>query len=317
MLKYLILLPFLFGITEAKRLSDDEDKKKNKAIYGKDNRMDMHQTNDRLRSWGKGIAARVDLMIPFFEGDEFSMELPKLKKELKVCEDERFSSQPVIPHPCTGFLVAPNLLLTAGHCVMERRGEIKNVQTRLCEEKDWVFDYNYNTKEKDPLRGKTSSIVNCEKVIYGVNGVDRKDYALIKLSNNLIDRHIFKVTNEEIYDGKRIIIFGHPAGLPLKYAGDAFVTKPNPDKNYFEGTLDAVGGNSGSPVLNRKGQLFGILVRGNDDFITDDKKKCKRWNNCTRDGANCDDGKQDEGYDAGMHVQKIDAHLLKLIKDNS
>ena len=147
MLKYLILLILFSSALQAKRPSDD----KNKAIYGKDNRMDMFQTNDRLRSWGGAIAARVDLMIPFFEGDEFSMDLRSLKKELNLCADERFADQPVIPHPCTGFLVGPNLLLTAGHCVMERKGEIKNAVTRLCEEKDWIFDFNQNAKTKNCL----------------------------------------------------------------------------------------------------------------------------------------------------------------------
>ncbi len=296
-----------------------DKKNKNKAIYGTDDRFDMYQTNDRIRSLGTALGHRTDIMKTNIDGDELELLFTTLKKEHNLCKDEKFAEQPTSSIACTGFLVAPDLMLTAGHCMLDR-GEVKNKATDKCQDFDWVFDYSINKKGDNPLKGHADSIVRCKEVIYGIHepkGENRKDYALIRLNKKMNGRHSFRPGNlEELYEGKRIAMLGFPTGIPLKYASDAFIKKMNPKKVYFEGTVDAVGGNSGSPVITRKGELLGILVRGNSDFILDKKKKCKRWNICNSEGDNCSDGKQDRGYDAGMHIQKITPHILQLIKDN-
>lgn len=320
MLKIALMITLLSTPAYSKFWKKQDDKKsKNKAIYGTDDRFDMFQTNDRIRKWGTALGHWTDVMKTNIDGDLLELIFPTLEEEYGVCKDEKFSQQPTSAIACTGFLVAPDLMLTAGHC-MVNVGEAINKKTPQCEDFDWVFDYAINQKGADPLKGKSSSIVRCDKVIYAIHeekGENRKDYALIKLNRPMNDRHYFKPGSlEEMYEGKRIAMMGFPVGLPLKYASDAFIKKLNPEKVYFEGTVDAVGGNSGSPVISRKGELLGILVRGNDDFVTDKKKKCDRWNICNSEGDKCSDGKQDKGYDSGMHIQKITPHILQLIQDN-
>ena len=63
-------------------------------------------------------------------------------------------------------------------------------------------------------------------------------------------------------------MIGHPCGLPQKFADGATV-RDNTPKAFFVANLDTYGGNSGSPVFNSSNQAVeGILVRGENDFVT-------------------------------------------------
>jgi hypothetical protein len=54
------------------------------------------------------------------------------------CEGERFVDQPS-PGSCSGFLIAPDLLVTAGHCSL--------VQD-FCSKFRWVFGFEYDERTK-------------------------------------------------------------------------------------------------------------------------------------------------------------------------
>jgi hypothetical protein len=48
--------------------------------------------------------------------------------------------------------------------------------------------------------------------------------------------------------------------------------------------LDTYGGNSGSPVFNhRTGEVEGILVRGENDYVYDPGQGCQVSNRCASD----------------------------------
>jgi hypothetical protein len=88
--------------------------------------------------------------------------------------------------------------------------------------------------------------------------------------------------------GTPIIVIGHPAGLPTKVAGGAAVREVK--EGYFTANLDTYGGNSGSAVFNaRTGQIEGILVRGENDFVYDSANSCRRSNVCSADGCRGED----------------------------
>jgi hypothetical protein len=63
-------------------------------------------------------------------------------------------------------------------------------------------------------------------------------------------------------------VIGHPCGLPQKYAPGAQV-RHNSAGPFFVANLDTYGGNSGSAVFNATNRAVeGILVRGENDFVT-------------------------------------------------
>ena len=73
-------------------------------------------------------------------------------KKMRLCPEVRFSEQKVIGR-CTGFLVAPNLLLTAGHCFdqSDLRGTHVSTQalflTTLSQEQDFEKETVFRCKK--------------------------------------------------------------------------------------------------------------------------------------------------------------------------
>lgn len=101
------------------------------AIYGDDDRIEVEESSNPVH---KEIAASVAAMIPsyvadFSSGDFVSFFDITLKDTSNVCSNERFAHQQTVS-TCTGFLVGPKHIATAGHCV---RSMID------CEYSRWVF----------------------------------------------------------------------------------------------------------------------------------------------------------------------------------
>jgi hypothetical protein len=184
----------------------------------------------------------------------------KAKKNLCNADiGRRFHDQPVAAH-CTGFLVAPNIVATASHCLRA----VPLSETRF------VFGYTDNA-----LTVNNSEVYRGERVIRAVPALDsplgdrNPDWALIELVVAVpSDAHppVKIRARGSITWGEELYAVGHPDGLPLKYIDGAFV-KSNPAGPYFVSNLDTFHGNSGSPVFNaRTGLLEGILVRGGADY---------------------------------------------------
>ena len=170
-------------------------------------------------------------------------------------ENVNFLDQPTCAS-CTGFLIAPDILVTAGHC-------IKNFE----DAKDyvWIFDYtnelNYYPNERyitvDP-----SNIYEVVEIIdaYFEEG-EKFDYSVLKL-NRTSDRKPYRFrTSGKISSESNVYTIGSPTGLPLKFVDNSFVVG-NSEKDWFKNSIDGFPGNSGGPVFNTDGFIEGIHVRG-------------------------------------------------------
>jgi V8-like Glu-specific endopeptidase len=186
----------------------------------------------------------------------------KLGSEMGLCEGERFAEQSnaVV---CSGFLVGPDLLVTAGHCIQTQDD---------CNETSWVFDYKLKAKNnRADVMVDNESIYKCSKVIeaklFSDEDGTRIDYSLVKLDRVVKGKKPLKIrTKSKVATNTDIVVIGHPSGLPQKVSAGAKVLV-NDDKHYFKTNLDTFGGNSGSAVFDEKsGQVEGILVRGAKDY---------------------------------------------------
>ena len=231
----------------------------NKAIYGVDSRIDV---NDSKNSMHQQLASSVAALIPKYvtsvdrSGRFFSFMDLTLVDTSRVCLSERFSHQHAVS-TCTGFLVAPDKLITAGHCIRNESD---------CEDAQWVFDYKLGT-EKDSLVESLSkdSVYTCKRVVKSSLGVFiKKDWALIELDRKVVGRNPLKLNTKKPSRNDKIFTIGTPSGLPLKVAtGSVRSVKIG---NYFRTNLDTFAGNSGSPVFNTNNEVIGILVRGDNDY---------------------------------------------------
>ncbi len=177
-----------------------------------------------------------------------------------------FADQPTAGF-CTGFLIAPDILVTAGHCIKTQE-DLKNTI--------WIFDY---TSDVNYNRSGGYITVPESNQYYGVEILDTKltndrlyDYCVIRL-NRRTDRKPYKFrTGGAVTFDDMVAMIGSPSGLPLKVADSAHVTNNEDYTTSFLTDLDAFHGNSGGPVFNLYGFIEGILVRGpGNDYHVDEE----------------------------------------------
>jgi V8-like Glu-specific endopeptidase len=208
-----------------------------------------------------------------------------------VCKDEKFASDPSLSYSCTGFLVAPDLLVTAGHCSVNT-GVSENETETYCQTFSWLFDYQADVTGKVNLdKIDASKHYKCKRTIFAVREEEMpyRDFALIQLDRPVADRKPLKLNGGPIGVGEQVSMLGFPLGVPMKYSGPARVILNNKERESFLTNLSAFEGNSGSPIFNAKQEVVGILVAGTPSpSLYDDKAlSCQRYNRCDLDAKNC------------------------------
>ncbi|MDA8243598.1 MAG: trypsin-like peptidase domain-containing protein [Elusimicrobia bacterium] len=248
-----------------------------KSIYGSDNRKDLFQMSSDIKTLA-------DSVVSFWKADKIEALNPggvQLKtvnfgERLNLCQDVAFREQPIGAF-CSGSLVGPDLVMTAGHCV---RTEADCQNTKLV--------FGFAVKQAGGAAATAvpaSEVYSCSKIVKRfLTGEPNSappagqtlgaDFALIKLDRPVSGHKPLAINRANtLKAGDGIFVIGHPVGLPVKLADDARVRDAS-KIGYFVADLDTFGGNSGSPVFNlRTRKIEGILVRGDEDF-TDSPSGC-------------------------------------------
>lgn len=229
-----------------------------KVIYGQDDRMDVYESSDSLmKELALSTAAQIMDRNLVADGDTITIKAETLE-ESGICKSERFSQQ-VAAGNCSGFLVAPDKLVTAGHCINSEFD---------CSNHSWVFDYANTTEEKSEFKMNKSQVYKCTKIIERQkDSMTMADYAVLKLDRPVVGRTPLKYRKEGKPANDAVMtVIGHPTGLPTKITAAADM-RNNTNPIYFVTNADTYGGNSGSAVVDsRTGIVEGILVRGDTDY---------------------------------------------------
>ncbi len=205
-----------------------------------------------------------------------------LQGRWQVCSNERFAGQTLLGF-CSGTLVGPDLVLTAGHCVREiskDRAPFDLPSVRF------VFGYRVETQGLDSTAPiPVDNVFTAKEVAGGDYTETRQDWALVQL-----DRSVPASVAEPVSDwspaapkaNQSIFMIGYPDGLPVKYAPGAKIYDAAPQE-YFVANLNSFHANSGSGVYDTFSlQLVGVLVRGETDYIWDQAANCARANVCPK-----------------------------------
>jgi hypothetical protein len=230
--------------------AQDEDK----GIYGNDDRQDYFQASET----GRRLA---DSTVAFFKAADVAsdgkMALENFGEKLQLCKKEPFREQ-TIGAFCSGTLVAPDLVMTAGHCVKDSYD---------CSNTKMVFGYAVKQQGQNPSKVDPSEVYSCKGIVARDQQNSGPDYAILKLDRPVPNHQPLPVNREGgLREGAPLFVVGYPVGLPVKVAGGASVRRISA-LDYFVANLDTYGGNSGSAVFNeRTGLIEGILVRGGTDF---------------------------------------------------
>ncbi len=254
---------------------------KPEVIYGDDDRRDLFEAD--ASPIGRELARSTVALVKkadLASAPNGGMKLPTetFGTAYGLCDDEPYRDQPN-PAFCSGFLVAPDLIATAGHCVTSQAD---------CDGLAFVFDFAYDSRGADPTAVNASNVFSCQSIVATQAPGDGADFAVVKLDRAVTGRTPVKIRRDgKIADGAPVVVVGHPAGLPTKIAGGAKV-RANANDGFFVANLDTYGGNSGSAVFNATTkEVEGILVRGEQDFTT--RGSCTVSKRCAADECRGED----------------------------
>lgn len=285
------------------------------VVYGKDNRLDVYKTTDSLH---KKLAQSTAAMIHVSRFQKaatgvFDLRgVVSLERSENICTSEAFSQQPAAA-TCSGFLVAPDTIVTAGHCY-----KAQSTPEEACKNFAWVFGYELNSEKADPTKSiPVSNIYLCKSVVSS-ELTQTLDYSIIKLDRPVVGRAPLKFrTSGKIADSASLVVIGHPTGLPTKISAGGKINR-NLQPTTFSTNLDTFHGNSGSAVFDAKtGVIEGILIQGKNDYVPskkDDPRSCMVVNKCDDNANNCIGGAELGPIQWGEVVLRITTISDKLKK---
>jgi hypothetical protein len=246
------------------------------TIYEQDDRMEEYEVTDpRFRATGDATAIlvhRQDLQdngdgTYTLSGESFADRYERvdpIDSGNPLCEDEPFRDQPSVG-TCTGVLVAPDLVATAGHCVA------------CIPSFEMVFVFGFVMEDANTPRMTVSA-----DDVYPVAAVvsyqlGYPDWGLVRLDRAVAGRTPLPLRRTgQAADEQGLLIVGYPWGLPRKYDAGATV-QDNSEPTFFQANLDSSRGNSGSPVSNVDSMIVeGLLTGGQQEFTTDAALGCDR-----------------------------------------
>ena len=250
------------------------------VVYGTDGRLDVYQvTDDRLKNLAASTVALIksaDLVAA--SGGQTTVVGSLFGVDYNLCSSEKFKEQSTAAF-CSGSLVGPDLVLTAGHCIETMTD---------CSSTSLVFGFAVQSPGALPQKVSTSNIYKCKEIVKTVRINTGADFALIRLDRPALDKKVLAVRRSgELNVGDELVVIGHPVGLPTKVTtGGRVRSVSNPD--FVVANVDTFGGNSGSAVFNAQtGLIEGVLVRGEQDFVR--QGSCNISYTCSEDGCRGED----------------------------
>jgi len=226
-----------------------------RIIRPPDDRLDYFATTPTLQTIGNSVAAQIGTDSLTDNGDgTFTINSGTLASDFSpLCAGERFGDQPTAAS-CTATLVAPDVLITAGHC-LDDNGTRRDLSTFY-----FVFDYDIKQAGVNPSTFNNDQVYRASSIIGLSNvGDTADDWAVVRLSRAVTGRTPVGVrTSGAIAVGQSVVAIGFGEGLPMKFSGNATVQAL---VNFgFTADFDIIEGNSGGPIINADtGLIEGVL----------------------------------------------------------
>jgi Trypsin-like peptidase domain len=168
---------------------------------------------------------------------------------------------------CTGFVIAPNMVATAAHCLRgAKSAEAGNDwKTAVCRRIGLLFGFRSSKRDSTPMAS-----MHCDSVLYldekptsggeGLpTGYDITDVAVMRVS--ALKRPALAIAPIDALTTSSpvlVSVIQHPQGLSLKVASDC-AAAPDKQKPLFKHKCPTAYGSSGAPVVLFKGSVWRVI----------------------------------------------------------
>ncbi|MBN20907.1 MAG: hypothetical protein CL678_06410 [Bdellovibrionaceae bacterium] len=260
-------------------------------IFGEDSRIDAFEIQSSFwREKSKAVVAirkkGVFNRNPHLQSLSIKHALKTLKEEKNLCSGESFEFQYSLSE-CSGVLVAPDLVLTAGHCVKDHPCNGKGIEVYT----DFEISDPHSSLQKlhrDQSHACIRKIHTEYPLLNGTNYMGGQDIALIQISPPIKDRNPVSIDYVGSFEPQASVrAMGFPSGIPLKQSRGFFKGISAPNQMIWT-DVDTVKGSSGSPLFKESdGNLIGIITLSDQKKAYQKKKysKCSRLIDCEKE--NC------------------------------
>ena len=250
------------------------------VIYGDDNRLDLYDVAElETLLIAQSTVALINSSRVYFSDKSSKAVITgqNFGQRYNLCPEEPFREQDIAAF-CSGFLVTPNTIVTAGHCIRSESD---------CNRTLFVFDFALDAPSTRPLETSKEKVYSCKQVVHSQAEVGGADFAVVTLDRPVVDRPPLPMaSSSKTKAATELIVVGHPSGLPTKVASGAQVREDK--EGYYVAYLDTYQVNSGSAVFNAKThEVMGVLVRGETDFTF--KGNCRVSRVCENDQCRGED----------------------------
>ncbi|MBC7778455.1 MAG: trypsin-like peptidase domain-containing protein [Phycisphaerae bacterium] len=158
---------------------------------------------------------------------------------------------------CTGTLIAPDLVISAGHCVTSPNTEVPTASV--------IFDYETGCGGEKPVGYNPVVCKVLRHVKYGTLAGSSTDYILLQIKTppEGLGIPVIPFRNSLPAIGEQVFGVHHPNGavkkISRRHTEYATVFSNSP---YVSVSLDVAGGSSGSGLFDTAGRFLGVLSNG-------------------------------------------------------
>ncbi len=242
-----------------------------KVVYGDNNRLPIvaeSSASNIIKGSDASMAIIHRQYLKEQEDGSFEIVGKTWREKLNMCPDQPFVNEPIVAN-CSAVLVAPQLALTASHCILGKPRD-------FC--KHYRFTFGYQAENSSIEKNE---IYRCAEVLeHHYNRSEGIDWALVSLDREVLDHEPIEIVAAPRLGAKdTMTMIGYPAGLPRKVTDNGTLRESFP--HFLRTNFDSFTGNSGSPVFNSTtGDFLGLLIRGEEDYQYDKSQACLRPKFC-------------------------------------